>query len=263
MINTTEEKISDELSSIGLDTIKEVRSKKFLIPVFLAAICLVVLIFYLTSVFPIIKSAESAGRIAGETGGRTVGMAVGSVEGATQGLQVGYSDGKEDALSAEDTVVTIASSLESNVRSLGFFEVLAANVDLTIHHEVGNKYAALYLLRGQAVFTIDMSKVSVTYNKDLISIVIPRPEATITIDPSETSLIKDRQSVFSNGSDSEGFTAYLNTLTETKSYSEKQVVNYSALMELASESAIRQIEELANVARANKEIAVTVSILSN
>lgn len=260
---TAEERISEELTGIALDTVREVRSNKFLIPLFLGALCIAALIFFVTSVLPLVKQAENMGRSTGEGSGYVAGLAVGSVEGATQGAQEGYEEGKEEGLSAKDTVAEIANTIETNVNGLGKLEVLVANVDLTTYHEEGKKYGALYLTRGSAVFTIDLNKVTVTYKEGLISIVLPKPEAEIKIDPAETELLADWQKKFFNGTDSEGFQAYLNSFKAIKSFSENEVANYSTLLDLASASAIKQVEEIANAARGNNDIVVTVSIQSN
>ena len=260
---TDGEAITDELSGIALDTVREVRSNKFLIPLFLGALCIAAAIFFVTSVLPLVKQATDLGQMTGEGSGQVAGWAVGSVEGATQGIPEGYQEGMEEGLSAKDTVAEIANTIESNVGGLGRLEVLVANVDLTTYHEIGKTYGALYLTRGSAVFTIDLSKATVTYREGLIAIVLPRPEVEITIDPTETELLADWQRRFFNGTDEQGYLAGLNTFKAIKNVSESQVANYTELLELASLSAIKQVEEIGNAARGNTDIVVTVSMQSN
>lgn len=262
-IKTDEQRIVEDLSGIAADTVHEVRKNKILIPLILGALCIAAAIFFVTSILPLAKDAESLGRAAGETNGRIAGLAVGSVEGATQGVVEGYEEGKEEGLSARDTVAEIANTIESNVNGMGRLEVLVANVDLTTYHEVGKKYGALYLTRGSAVFTIDLNKVTVTYKEGLISIVLPKPEVEIKIDPTETELLAEWQRTLFNGLDSEGFQAYLNSFRNFRSTSAEEIANYPALLELASQSAIKQVEEIAKAARGNTDIIVTVSIQSN
>lgn len=262
---TNEEAIVEELSGIALDTVREVRSKKFLIPLFLGALCIAALLFFITSVLPLIKYAADLGKSTGETSGQVAGWAVGSVEGATQGIPAGYQEGMEEGLSARDTVASIANTIENNVNGLGRLEVLVANVDLTTYHEVGQKYGALYLTRGSAIFTVDLSEAKVTYNEreGLISIVLPRPEVEVKIDPTETERIAEWERKFFNGTDGEGFQAYLNSFKTFSSKTGETIENYSALLEFASTSAIKQVEELAKAARGNTDVVVTVSMRSN
>ena len=138
-----------------------------------------------------------------------------------------------------------------------------ANVDLTTYHENGKKYGALYLIRGSAVFTVDLNDVTVTYKEGLVSIVLPQPEVEIKIDPEETELLAEWQNKFFNGTDSEGFEAYLNSFNAVKNVSEDQVADYAELKEIASASAIKQVEEIANAVRGNNNISVTVSVRPN
>ena len=260
-----EQEIMNELGGIAVDTVREVRSKKFLIPLFLGALCVAALIFFATSVYPLIKQAADVGHAAGTSSGQVAGWAIGSVEGATQGIPEGYQEGMEEGLSAKDTVVEIANTIETNVKGLGRLEVLVANVDLTTYHEVGKKYGALYLTRGSAVFTIDLNEASVAYNEseNLITIVLPRPQVEVKIDPTETDKIAEWERRFFNGTDGEGFQAYLNSFKTFSGKAEDTIANYQTLLDLASSSAIKQVEEIAKAARGNTNIVVTVSMRSN
>ena len=262
-LENDDNKIADELSGIAADTLHEARKHKPIIPMILGALCIIAVAIFATTIVPLIGSATAVGQTVGVTSGNTAGMAVGSVEGVMQGVPSGYEKGKEEGLSAKDTVAEIATAIENNAKGLGSLTVLVANVDLTTYHEVGGKYGALYLSRGSAVFTIDLNKMNVTYKEGLISIVLPKPKAEITIDPSETEKIEEWQKKYFDGTDSEGFKAYLNTFKAMKSVSEDEIENYSVLQERATESAIKQVEEIANAARGNNDIDVTVSIQSN
>ena len=258
-----ERELSDELGGIALDTVREVRSNKFLIPLFLGALCIAAIIFFATSIFPLIKQAENAGQFAGESSGHIAGLAVGSVEGATQGIQTGYTEGKEEGLSAKDTTAEIANIIETNINDLGKLEVLVANVDLTTFHEQGSKYAALYQCRGRAVFTIELKDIVVTYKDKFISIVLPQPDAKITINPADIEVLADNQRKYFNGTDSDGFKDYLNTFAAFETVAEEKVSNYTTLLKFASDSAVKQVEEIAYATRGNNDIKVTVSMQSN
>lgn len=258
-----ENSIADELNGIAVDTVHEVRKNKKLIPMILGTLCAISILFFCIEIVPLIGSAEAAGQTVGEASGHTAGTAVGSVQGVTEGIPSGYEEGKDDGLSASDTEAKIATTIENNAKSMRSISVLVANVDITTYHEEGKKYGALYLSRGSAVFTIDLNEMNVTYKKGLVSIILPKPKAEIRIDPSETEKIVEWQREFFDGTDSEGFEAGLNSFKAIETVSEDKIANYSELQEQASVSAVKQVEEIANAARGNNDIEVTVSIQSN
>ena len=252
---------ADELYGLATDVIRVARKNKPVIPILLSGLVLVALIVFSTSILPLLKTSKIAGQNIGEASGKVVGTAIGSVDGATSGITEGSEHGREDGLSAEDTVVEISNIIESNINSLGNLEVLIANVDLTTFHEVGNTYAALYLSRANAVFTVDLSKVTVTHKTGIISIVLPKPSVEVKFDPTQTDVLAEYQRKYFNGKESDGFEAYLNTFSATKNFSECEISNYDVLINLASESAVKQVTEIANAVRGNNnEIKVSVSI---
>ncbi len=250
------------LNEITPENVQEARGKTRIPPIPLA-LCVAAIILFFSIIFPLVKVAETAGKVTGKGSGTAAGIAVGSVEGALQGAPEGYEEGKKEGLSAEDTVAKIANTVESNISGLGNLEVLVANVELTTYHEVGKKYGALYLTRGSAVFTVNLNNVMVTHKKGLISIVLPRPEVEIKIDSSETEVLSEWQRKYFDGKDSEGFEASLNTIKAMKNVSEDEVANYSELQALACDSAVRQVEEIAYAVRGNDDTEISVSIQSN
>ena len=251
--------------SFFLRLIPKLRETRFWknLAVALAIVLIASVITFIFVVKPAADGAEEKGKSIGEASGQAVGAAVGSVKGATEGVKEGYDEGTREGLSAKDTVAEIANTIESNIKNLGKLEVLVANVDLSTYHEVSDKYGALYLARGSAVFTIDLNQVYVTYREGLISVVLPRPEVKVTVDPAQTELLAEWQDKFFNGTDSEGFKSYFNSIMEINKDAKDQIENYSELMELASQSAISKIEEIAKASHGNKEIIITVSMRSN
>ena len=260
-----EDMMAAQSGGVALGPVPRIRISKILIPMILAALCFIALVFLFTSILPLTQIAENVGKTTGENTGQIVGWAVGSVEGAIDGVPVGYQDGKAAGLNADDTVAEIANKIEQNVCGLGQLDVLAANVDLTTYHEVGKKYGALYLLRGSAVFSIDLSKAKITYNDrdGIISIVLPQPGVEVKIDPSETKRIAEWERKYFNGTDSEGAQAYLNSFGAFSSKSVDTIENYQDLLSLASESAKEQVKAFADAARGNTNILVTVSMDSD
>ena len=247
--------ITDELSGVALDTVREIRRDKTLIPIILGALCITSIIFFFVAVLPVIKVAESFVQIASGASGQVTGVAVGTVEGIIQGVPSGYADGAEAGLSAEDTAVVIANSIETDLKSLGRLQVLAANIDLTTDHEEGKKYQALYLLRGQYVFTIDMNKADITYEGGQITIVLPQPEIESSINHSETELLAEWERKYFNGSTIEGFKAYLNSILQIEAASLEKI---NVLSKQASEFAREQVLAIANAVRGDHSVKINV-----
>ena len=79
----------------------------------------------------------------------------------------------------------------------------------------------------------------------------------------QTDKIAEWERRFFNGTDGEGFQAYLNSFKTFSGKAEDTIANYQTLLDLASSSAIKQVEEIAKAARGNTNIVVTVSMRSN
>lgn len=205
-----------------------------------AMLVLPLLLFFCAS--PLFENAVRVGAQMGETAGRLTGMAKGSLDGVTVGLKEGAIAGREEGLSAKDTVIEMQNTFERVAR----LEVLVANVSIPAYHEVGKQqYAAMYLFRGHAVFTIDMSEASVSMGNDKeLVILLPEPVVDVNIDESETELVAEYQKKFFNGSTDDGFKAYLNSLTLIDSIATDKVANFDTLLALARESAKNQISIL-------------------
>ena len=185
--------------------------------------------------------AVNIGESVGVGAGKATGLAVGSFNGVTDGLGQGASAGKEAGLNSED----ITMDLTQSIREVGNLQVLVANVNIPDYHELGNKYAALYLFRGSAVFSVDMTKASVSKTQEGETIILlPEPKAVVNINDSETELLADYQRKFFNGSADDGFEAYLNSLRLIDQISLEKVSNYEMLMEMAKNSAKKQVEML-------------------
>ena len=189
-------------------------------------------------------NSEKIGTEIGSGAGKVTGMAVGSFKGITEGTESGLADGKTAGLSAEDITMEISDT----VREVGNLEVLVANVEIPDYHEVGKKYAALYLFRGSAVFSVDLSKASVSRTADgEVIILLPEPNAVVNINDSETELLAEYQRKFFNGNADDGFQAFLNSLRMIDTIALDKVSNYEVLMDMAKASARKQAEMLASV----------------
>lgn len=179
----------------------------------------------------------------GSGAGKMTGMAVGSYKGVTEGLESGFTEGREAGLSSEDITMEVTRT----VRETGKLEVLVANVEIPDYHEVGKTYAALYLFRGSAVFSVDLQQASISRTADgEVIILLPDPEAVVNINDSETELLAEYQRKFFNGSADDGFQAYLNSLRLIDSIALEKVSNHDVLMDMARNSAKKQVEMLAS-----------------
>lgn len=198
-------------------------------------------------------NAESMGTTFGHSTGSQVGEFVGSFE-ALIDYREAYAEGKEQGLSAEDTTAEVANKIKEVER----LEVLVASVKLNDIHIVGEDYAALYLLKGDAEFIVDLSNAEITEESDGLHIILPQLEWDLKVDQSKTEKVAEYQKLLFNGSSEDGFDAYLNSMAKIVKESKEKLVNYDSLKKTAEETAIKQVSQLANsVAVEKREIIVT------
>lgn len=186
-------------------------------------------------------TAVSVGSELGSGTGSLVGKAIGSYNGMIDGTK----DGKEAGLSAEDTKADIATQLQQ-VNNL---EVLVASVKLEDYHDIGpegdEKYAALYLVNGNVVFTVDMSQATITSKSGNLHIILPNPVGELYIDQSSIDKAAEYQKTKFSGNAKDGFDAYLNTMKKVQDASEETLNNYDILLDSAKQAAKRQVSLLA------------------
>lgn len=191
----------------------------------------------------------------GETTGNAVGAAIGSLNGITVGLSEGKAAGIHAGLSAEDTTVDIKGHIEK----IGRLEVLSAGVELKNDHTVGKEYAALYVLKGKAYFTVDLSEMTINFdrNSDEIAISIPSPELYFEIDENETKKIAEYQKFSFSGDAETGFDAYINSMAVASKKADEVISNYDMLNERAKESALKQTKMIVeNMCGNDKKVKV-------
>lgn len=222
------------------------KSGTYIIPcVFIACVLIYVIILRV--------NAESMGTTFGQSTGSQVGKFVGSFEALTD-YREAYAEGKEQGLSAEDTTAEVANKIKEVER----LEVLVASVKLNDIHTVGDDYAALYLLKGDAVFAVDLSKSEITEESDGLHIILPPLEMDLIVDQSKIEKVAEYQKLLFNGSSEDGFDAYLNSMAKIVEESKETLVNYDSLKRTAEETAIKQVEQLANsVAVEKRDVIVT------
>ena len=202
-------------------------------------------LFILISVFALYIHGRAAaiGSGVGEINGKIVGTAIGSVRGISEGVEKGSADGENAGLSAEDTTADVKGTMES----IGKLEVLAADVTLKNINKIGNAYKGLYLINGDAVFTVDLNNAEISYSKEGtdVYIWIPSPEMELYLDQNSTQKLAETQKFDLSVNAEDGLNAYLNSMTQTVENVKETMTNYESLMEFAKESAKTQVEQLA------------------
>lgn len=220
----------------------------------LVVLCVLVGCVMIYTIYLRINATSMGGGIGAGTGS-VVGKAVGSLEGMTKGSIEGTEAGKQAGLSAEDTEAQIVNQIQQ----MENLEVLVASVKLSNFHTIGQgkDYAALYLVNGNVVFTVDMSKAQIVSEDDKLKVTIPKPVGTLYLDDSSVEKVAEYQRKFFNGSAEDGFDAYLNTMKEMQEASEETLSNYDDLESSARQAAENQISLIArSVSTAYEEVEI-------
>ncbi len=188
--------------------------------------------------YPMQENADTIGAQIGHAKGEAVGLAVGSYKGVTEGIAAGNAAGTEQGLSAEDTAAVVGNTLAETAK----LEVLVAGVKLTNMHSLGKDYQALYVVKGDAVFSVDLTKAKVSQSADgTLNVLIPEPEVELFVDEEGTEKLAEYQKYPFSGDAESGYTAYLNTMKNTAGEVRDSLENYDVLMKEAKDSAIDQI----------------------
>lgn len=252
----------EELNGLAADGVGYARKNmKIISPILFGGAFLAALVAFFIVVLPLHKTAEKAGREVGASIGRLTGTAVGSVNGGRKAVEE-YAEQKYEALTADDTVAEIRNAVQSDVHSLGNLQVLVGDVALSTDHKVGDTYAALYLLYGKVIFSVDLNKATVTMSPDStqMAIVLPQPSVQINIDHEKTEKRAEWMKTLFNGKEEDGFTAYLTTVQNVRKASTEQVADYETLLEMATEFAINQVRNIAEAGCRGRNITVTVTV---
>lgn len=180
--------------------------------------------------------------------GKEVGTALGSWSGVMQGIasgaEAGAKAGKEEGLSAKDTTVKIGSKMTET----GKLQVMLVDLKLTDLYQQGPQkspdYAALWTMKGEGVFTVDLTQAKAAYHEaeNQITIEIPEPEFKAYLDDSAVEMLAEYQRAIFNGSTVNGYQGYLNSRTQIDRKVQEEEL---AMLDQAKESALRQVELLA------------------
>ena len=229
------------------------RSHKNVLLIIVSALILILLIVCSVELR---VNAKSIGAGIGNSIGELTGKAVGSYEGMTQGSVEGAAAGKTAGLSAEDTKAQIVTQL-SQVNKL---EVFVAGVKLNDFHTIGKDenpdYAALYLIKANVVFSVDLSNAKISFSGNTLHIRLSEPDASLYFTGSPEKMAEYQKYPFS-GNVKDGYDAYLNTMEKIQSATLDDLNNKDALISAAKKSAENQIELLVKSASvAGKNISV-------
>ena len=226
------------------------KSKKALTNILSIVFLIVSVIGLFGYAIPACNNANNIGIILGDRTGTIVGNVIGSFDGITTGLAKGSSDGKEEGLSAKDT----KSEIKNSFSEIGNLEVLEAGVKLKDVNTLGSDYAALNLLKGVAIYSVDLKNVEIN-DKDTntVEVLLPAVNVEIFIDESATEKLAEYQRFPWSGSTHDAFTEYINSREASDKSVKDTMENYSNLKETAENSAIKQIEIIAKAATGNKK----------
>ena len=113
-------------------------------------------------------------------------------------------------------------------------------------NRIGTAYAGLFLINGDAVFTVDMAAAEINRSQDgaELSIKVPRPELNVYLDMDSTQKLAEVQKFSLTVDAQDGLTAYLNSMTQTVKKVKDTMANYDSLCLEAENSANAQIRQL-------------------
>lgn len=230
------------------------RKNKIIITNILSIACMVVAVVGVIGyALPAYNNAKNLGISVGDGTGTIVGNVIGSFDGITTGLAKGAEDGKEEGLSAKDT----KSEIKNSFSEKGNLEVLEAGVKLKDVNTLGDDYSALFLLKGVAIYSVNLKDVEINdIDANAVEILLPPINVEIYIDESATEKLAEYQKHSWSGSAKDGFAEYMNTRAATDQSVKETMENYSNLTEAAQSSAIKQIEIIAKAATGNKKEVV-------
>lgn len=229
------------------------KSKKVITNILSIACMVVAVVGVFGYALPAYNNAKNLGISVGDRTGTIVGNVIGSFDGITTGLAKGAEDGKEEGLSAKDT----KSEIKNSFSEIGNLEVLEAGVKLNDVNTLGDDYAALFLLKGVAIYSVNLKDVEINdIDSNTVEILLPAINVEIYIDESATEKLAEYQKHSWSGSAKDGFAEYMNTRAATDQSVKETMENNSNLTEAAQSSAIKQIEIIAKAATGNKKEVV-------
>lgn len=190
--------------------------------------------------------------------GSSLGNAAGAAKGYAEYIEKKdewEKEGRGKGLSGEDT----ETAIKGRMTSVGKLDVLVAGISLNNFHSVGDDYTALYIMEANAVFYVDLSKMTVdsTADNSKIYITVPKPEVEVYYDESETKKLAEWQKRSYSGVADDGFAAYINSMNRIDLETSEKLNEDADLMEKAKASAEKQIKLLvSSICGADKSVSI-------
>jgi len=214
---------------------------------------LVISVFALCFIaIPTYSNAEAVGKNLGEAEGKAAGLAIGSYEGLTEGADAGKEAGRIKGLSAEDT----EALLKGEMKKVNKLEVFVADIGLNDVLKVGEgekqTYAGLYSFSADCVFTVDLTGVKLSIEKDedgneTVLMEIPLPESELFIDEKATEKKAEWSKSGKAGSAKDGYTGYMNSREKIEEKALEVIKNNPDITEEAKKAGLSQVATLAGV----------------
>ena len=150
------------------------------------------------------------------------------------------------------------AEVANKMRQIENLQVLVASVKLRDFHSIGDNvaYAALYLAKGDYVFTIDLSEAVIRIGDDELIIELPDPKGKLCIDESSIEKIAEYQQKWFNGSAEDGYYARLNTQKKLREAAEDTLDNYEELFASAKDAGEKQVKRLAQTVGTFSHVSV-------
>lgn len=238
------DKLNDEVLGLGTDVVQGVRKlSSRTINIIAGAVLLIFLAVEGISLLLINDASKAALNTAGEMAGDVTGVFKGIV-----GMPNAYNEGKRQGLSAEDTEAYITNKMSD----IGKLEILDAGVKVTNLHKIGNSYANLYISKGNAIFSVDLSTAVIVVNENEITVTLAEPTVEIFIDEQSTESLAEWQKASFTGTTEDGYFAYLNSWNNSREEIEGAIENYDKLINSAKEAGITQIEAIVKACKGKK-----------
>lgn len=204
------------------------------------AVAFILIVVLCAVVIPARMNAEKAASEKGSIVGSAVGSCVGSFNGFTEGLAKGDEDGKKQGLSAEDTTVEVIGK----VHDIGKLEVLNLSIKRSEVFSTDNgKNNTLYMREGNASYSVDLKKATISHNGNQIVIEIPYPVLD-EVNYGEAEEIAHYSVNSVVGSTENGIDAYLNSQNEIKKKIEEELAADTEIYKQAKEAALNQVGSL-------------------
>lgn len=201
---------------------------------------IIVLLVIVEIALPMSKKMVELSEKSGNKFGTAVGYLTGISEADVSGV---VQEAKEEALRNPEVELSDYTAFTK----MGNLEVLVAGISLDDFHTIGEKYTALYLIKADVVFSVDLTQAEIGWNEEKawLTLLVPEPTVSVSIDESQIEKVAEWQKTKNSGSAEEGYEKFLNSIKEIKNTAPETVKNNDALMSSAREAAQIQIKYLA------------------